>query len=115
MSFWKKKKPFSTLQLGLDVKRCAECGKHERPCLVDGKPATFHRWVDEDKALLRIDRLMRTEEQLRAFRLFQETGIADAGSEIVKLRTCFALVEYPDGSVGRVKPELIQFLDRKEG
>lgn len=29
--------------------------------------------------------------------------------------TTLALVEYPDGSVGMVKPELITFLDRKEG
>lgn len=28
--------------------------------------------------------------------------------------TTLALVEYPDGSVGMVKPELIQFLGRKE-
>ena len=79
--FWKKK-PTWKLQLGLDVKRCAECGKHERPCLADDKPAVFHRWVDESGLLL---------------------------------CTTLALVEYPDGSVGMVKPELIQFLDRKEG
>lgn len=86
-----------------------------RPCLADGKPATFHRWVDEDKALLRIDRFLRPEDQLMIFRRFQESGVVDAGAEIVKVRTCSALVEYPDGSVGKVKPELITFLDRKEG
>ena len=79
--FWKKK-PAWKLQLGVDVKRCADCGKHERLCLADDKPATFHRWVDESGLLC---------------------------------CTTLALVEYPDGSVGMVKPELIQFLDRKEG
>jgi hypothetical protein len=86
-----------------------------RPCLADGKPATFHRWVEEDKALLQTDVLVRREDMLRICRLFQEEGVVSAESHIEKLRTCFALVEYPDGSVGRVKPELIQFLDRKEG
>lgn len=86
-----------------------------RPCLADDKPATFHRWVDEDKALLQIHAMVRPEDRSRIFRRFQEYGLADSHSTIEKLRTCFALVEYPDGSVGKVKPELIQFLDRKEG
>lgn len=72
--FWKKKKPFAKLQLGVDVKRCSECTAPPRRCSVDDKPAIFHRW---------------TYETQRA-----------------------ALVEYPDGSVGLVKPELVQFLDR---
>jgi hypothetical protein len=86
-----------------------------RPCLADGKPATFHRWVEEDRALMRVDTLMKREDLLKAIHLFNEKGAAGAGSTILAARTPFALVEYPDGSVGRVKPELIQFLDRKEG
>lgn len=86
-----------------------------RPCLADGKPALFHRWADEDKALLQIHALIRPEDRLKIARRFQEEGVVGGESTIEKLRTCSALVEYPDGSVGRVKPELIQFLDRKEG
>ena len=85
-----------------------------RPCLADGKTATFHRWVDEDKALLRVHALVRPEDQLMVSRRFRETGVVGGDTSIEKLRTCFALVEYPDGSVGKVKPELITFLDRKE-
>lgn len=85
-----------------------------RPCLVDGKPALFHRWAEEDKALLQIHAMVRPEDRSLIFRRFQEYGLADSHSTIEKLKTCFALVEYPDGSVGKVKPELIQFLDRKE-
>lgn len=110
-----KKKPAWKLQMGLDVKRCAECGKHERPCLADDKPATFHRWVDEDKALLKINCFMRPEETERAVRTFKEEGWYPNTCSTERVRTCFALVEYPDGSVGKVKPELIQFLDRREG
>lgn len=86
-----------------------------RPCLVDGKPATFHRWVEEDKAMLQLGALMKREDVERAVREFNKLGVVDASSAIRVLRICFALVEYPDGSVGKVKPELIQFLDRKEG
>ena len=86
----KKKKPFGKLVLGLDVKRCAECHGPERLCLADGKPATFHRWVEDNHSLLQLD------------------------SATIETRgATFALVEYPDGSVGKVKPELIQFMDRE--
>lgn len=91
------------------------CGPDLRPCLADGKPATFHRWVEEETALLHIQALMRPEDQRKIARRFREEGLLDGASTIEKLRTCSALVEYADGSVGRVKPELIQFLDRKEG
>lgn len=111
----KKKARQDKLRLGLELKRCYECRGPERPCLADDKPATFHRWVEEETALLQIDAVMRPEDQQKIARRFREEGVSDAYSKIEKLRTCSALVEYADGSVGRVKPELIQFLDRKEG
>lgn len=114
MKFWKKKKPAWKIQLGMDVKRCAECNKYERPCLADGTPATFHRWVEEESALLQIDACLPLRDQQKIVHRFREEKVLDPFSKIEKLRTCFALVEYPDGSVGKVKPELIQFLDRKE-
>lgn len=91
------------------------CGPDLRPCLVDGKPATFHRWVEEDKALLRIHAMVRPEDQLKIVRRFREEGVTGPESDVDMTRICFALVEYPDGSVGKVAPELIQFLGRKEG
>ena len=86
-----------------------------RPCLADSKPATFHLWAEEDTAMLQVDTLLHPKDLVQVYREFNRSGVAGAGSHIEKLRTCFALVEYADGSVGKVKPELIQFLDRKEG
>ena len=95
-----------------------KCDKGEprlRPCLADGKPATFHRWADEDKGVLKINAFTTPSEQEVLHRRFMDCGIIPNCCSIEPLRTCFALVEYADGSVGRVKPELIQFLDGKEG
>ena len=91
--------------------KCAKGGPDLRLCLVDGKPATFHRWVEEETALLKVDGLVKPETMQRITKIFHDDGVAGPGTTIEKLRTCFALVEYPDGSVGKVKPELIQFLD----
>lgn len=112
MEFWKKKKPFSTLQLGLDLKRCTECPGPERPCLVDGKPATFHRWGEEARVLFRVDCFLRPDEMGLLRRRFDESGVVPHGCSTETIRELFALIEYPDGSVGKVKPELVTFLDR---
>ncbi len=90
------------------------CGPDLRPCLADEKPATFHRWVEEDRALLRIHALVRPEDQLDIVRRFHGEGVAGPEADVAMTRICFALVEYADGSVGKVKPELIQFLDREK-
>ena len=103
------------LRLGVEVKACKDCRGPERPCLVDGKPATFHRWVEEDRGILRIDAFVRREniEQMRQD--FQEKHIVPPGATLEKLRAVKALVEWPDGSVSTVDLELITFLDRREG
>lgn len=112
--FWKKKKPIGKLSFGVDLKRCAECHANIRPCLADGKPAVFHRWVEDDQSLLKINIFVREKEQARLYQDYKNRGFVPTGCSVEVLRAVSALVEYPDGSTGKVKPELIQFLDRKE-
>lgn len=117
MSFWKK---FSTRGRVLEPSELPKT--HPMPpimlpgilraCLADGKPATFHRWVDRDTSLLHINVFTRMEEREIIHRQFKQTGIVPNCCSADVVRAVFALVEYPDGSVGEVKPELIQFLDR---
>lgn len=114
--FWKKKATkLGKLQLGVDVRRCSECPSNYRPCLADGKPAMFHRWADEDRAFIRMNLLIPEHEQRSIWREFHQTGYVPSGCSTEVQRVVVALVEYPDGSVGKVKPELVTFLDRKEG
>ena len=100
--FWKKKKC------------CAECVEHLRPCLVDRQVCTFHRWVDRDTSLLHINVFTRMEEREAIHRQFKQTGIVPNCCSADIVRAVFALVEYPDGSVGMVEPALITFLDRED-
>lgn len=106
-----KKKPAAKLCLGVDVKRCSECPRNERRCLVDDKPAVFLRWVEEVKALLRVNYFVLPEEADILRRRFDDTKIVPHGCSTETIRELLALVEYPDGSVGKVKPELITFLE----
>ena len=81
-----------------------------RPCEVDGRPALFHRWVEEDKALLRINCYTTPEEQQKLVYKFRQGGLIDPGCSTEVLRETFALVEYRDGTVAKVKPELVRFV-----
>lgn len=103
------------LRLGVKVEACKDCRGPERPCLVDGKPAIFHRWVEEDKALLRVNSFMKPEGIEERVRRFERLGVCGPECSIEKLRAVKALVEWPDGSVSTVALELITFLDRREG
>lgn len=114
--FWKKKKAkqAGSLVFGLDLKECAKCPNNTRPCIVAGKSALFHRWVEDEKALLRINTFVRPEVQMEIVRRFREEGVFDSGCSVEKQCACFGLVEWLDGSVARVAPEDIHFLDRYE-
>lgn len=85
-----------------------------RPCQVDGKPALFHRWVEEDKALLKVKAFMQQDDIDASIARFHRDGVMDHSCDIEKLHTVSALVEYEGGTVGKVNPELIRFTDREE-
>lgn len=109
----KKKSKVGSIVFGLDLKRCAECNGPTRPCWIEGNPATFHRWVDEEKALLRIDVFTKPSEQEAIVRRFREEGVHDTASSVEKQRVVLALIEWPDGRVAKVRPEQLRFADRE--
>lgn len=113
--FWKKKKPAAKICIGVETKRCSECHGPQRPCLVDGRPATFHRFAVEEKGLLLIDDANLTDEDVKRIReAFDKAGIVPNCCQVEKLGEVRAIVEYPDGSVGTVPAEWIEFIDSKE-
>lgn len=111
--FWKKKEPQLPELFAFMPPFRPSPVADLRPCLADEKPAVFHRWVDEDRGLLQIKALVKPRERDMLHRQFRDEGIIPSCGSMEALRCTFALVEYPDGSVGKVKPELIQFLDRE--
>lgn len=83
-----------------------------RPCEADGRPALFHRWVEEDRALLKINTFTRLDEQEVMARRFRKDGVIPECCAVEVVRETFALVEYRDGTVGMVRPEVIRFVDK---
>ena len=84
-----------------------------RICEVGGKTCLFHRWIDEDKALLKINCFVSAREQEQLLRNFRENAVMPMGTSAEIVRRTYALVEFPDGSVGKVEPECVCFMDRE--
>ena len=83
-----------------------------RPCEVDGMSCLFHRFVDEDRALLKINAYLMPHEQREIVAEFKVAGIVPRCCSTEVLRSTFALVEYPDGSLGKVDPVKVCFTDK---
>ena len=102
----KHKKPRTTQLLTMDE-------LHARPCEVDGVPALFHRWIEEDRALLKLNALCRPVEELDLVRIFRSESVVMPQCSTEVIRETFALVEYKDGTIHKVKPELIRFIGKE--
>lgn len=85
-----------------------------RLCEVDGQPAFFHRWVQDDRIILQFNSLIRENEaEAKAKRSF-ETGLFGPDQETRVATQTLALVEMLDGSVKKVEPGKVRFCDREE-
>ena len=58
--------------------------------------------------------VMGSSQVDRLIRDFEERRIVSNCCSLEKLRHAWALVEFPDGSVKKVEPEKVRFLDREE-
>lgn len=85
-----------------------------RPCEVDGRACLFHRFGDEDQALLRVNVFCRDDEARYLRRRMDAEGYVAPGCSTEVIRRTYALVEFPDGSLGKVDPKLVRFTDREE-
>ena len=83
-----------------------------RPCEVDGVPALFHRWADEDETLLKLDALRNLGDAASIYNEYKRFGIIGPEFSVEVIRKTYALVEYQDGTVHMVAPELVTFTDK---
>ena len=98
----------------MNYKRLKTPKNQLRPCEANDRPAIFHCWIGEDRALLKINTFL-TDSECRALSdQFKKDYIVKPGTSAEVIRNTYALVEYPDGSMDKVKPELITFMDRRE-
>lgn len=82
-----------------------------RPCYYLNEKATFHRWVDETKMIVKFDVMLPMKDMWQLKRDYEDLGIVPNSANVVPLTTTFALIELRDGSVKKVPPEEIRFIN----
>lgn len=92
-----------------------------RPCYYMDTKATFHRWVDETKMIVKYHSFMKIKEMAKLKKMWEDFGIVPAEAVIVPtepdmtpLTTTLALIELKDGSMKKVPPEEIRFITDEE-
>ena len=81
-----------------------------RPCLYLEEKATFHRWVDETRLIMKFDSVLPVKDMWRLKHEYEDIGVISADADVIPLTTTFALIELTDGSVKKVLPEEIRFV-----
>lgn len=84
-----------------------------RPCIADGEKALFHKWITEDRVLLKEEQHLTQECKEKAVEYYNKNNIVPIGYETVKTSKAYGLVEMNDGQIKYIVPTDIQFIDRK--
>ena len=81
-----------------------------RRCFVDGDRAWFHRWIDKETPISKINRTFSREELEKIlYNIKSGSMVAPLGIDILLQKRCYGLIEYEDGTVEEVEPTSIRF------
>lgn len=84
-----------------------------RPCLCLGEEATFHRWVDDTRSFVKFNKTLAMETAKKAKEVYLKDGIIPDIADTIPFTATFALIELKDGTVKKVLPEEIRFVDKE--
>lgn len=87
-----------------------------RQCYANNRKALFHKWVENDEVLLKINGIVRLNvlKELNEHRnelISNNVYSSNCTPEVIK-RT-YALVEFEDGTLDYIDPKSIRFIDGK--
>lgn len=85
--------------------------EHRRPCEVDGSKAWYHGLVHADRTVVRVDGKLSSIQSSIIERKIQHQQVFPGDCQIHVERRTYAMVEYLDGSVAKVDPEKVHFID----
>lgn len=82
-----------------------------RPCEVDGSKAWYHGLVHCDRTVVRVDGKLSSIQSSIIERKLQHQRVFPGDCQMHVERRTYAMVEYLDGSVAKVDPEQVHFID----
>lgn len=84
-----------------------------RPCTVKGRRALFHKWIVNEDILVKCRGPYSSDIWLKESEVIRKKRMIPPHNDIEKVTNTFALVEFEDGSVEKVRVEDIRFLDSR--
>lgn len=88
-----------------------------RPCVIAREGgevhADFHQWINDVKIVCEFTGPIKRDMMLSIKSDIDVNGIYASGVKTTPLDNVMALVEYEDGSIGKVEPTKIRFTDHK--
>lgn len=81
------------------------------PCVVDGRKALFHRWVDEEKLVVQFDSFIMPDKAKIVMDRYNEQGYLPCTANTKTISFTYGLVSFEDGHVEKVEPTSIVFID----
>lgn len=85
-----------------------------RPCMANGVIALFHKWITDEKVFLVFDSPIPYDTKEKIINKFNESDVIPNCCDIEKAMQNFALVEFEDGTIEKIAPENVEFLDSEE-
>lgn len=82
-----------------------------RPCEVDGSKAWYHGLIHCDRTMVRVEGQHTRKEYEEFVRAVQLGYVLPACCQMHVERRTYAMIEYLDGSVAKVDPEQVHFID----
>lgn len=84
------------------------------PCLVDGRKALFHRWIDKEKLVVKFDSPTMPEKARNIMLNYRENGYLPPTVFTNKISNTYGLVEFEDGHIEEVEPTTVRFIDHEK-
>lgn len=82
-----------------------------RPCEVDGSKAWYHGLIHCDRTVVRMDGIFSSDKYAELEWAMQSRQVFPGNCHVHVERRTYAMVEYLDGSVAKVDPEQVYFID----
>ena len=80
-----------------------------RLCFVGDKRASFHRWIDKETPMVKINARMQYSDAKYFAHNFLTDNVIPCDCEVIMQKITLGLVEYEDGTVAEVEPTSIRF------
>ena len=79
---------------------------------VEGEvPAHFHQWITDNSSWVISNKVINSKNRMDTAQRMFDTHIIEPGFELSSVPATLALIEYEDGSMNKVDPKMIRFLD----